>query len=62
MKLIGKGITFVASFAFMLALCLLEANPVLAGMTILFSGAWIVTYCYWWEEDQRRLRKEGGAR
>lgn len=51
----GEIITTVAVAAFMLSLCLVDGNPVLAFSTMFISGAWIIGY-HWWQEEERIYR------
>lgn len=53
---IGEFITGVAVAAFMLSLCTIDGNMILSIITMFVSGAWIVSYS-WWQEEERRLRE-----
>ena len=65
MKKICDFITYVAAFAFMLGLCMLDGNIVLAFILMFVSGIWLASRICVYEEDrlrrekQRRMR-EGG--
>ena len=56
MKTIGNIITFLAAFAFMLSMCMIDGNPVLAFTTMFISGAWLAGWGY--NQEEKRL-KEG---
>ena len=56
MKIIGKIITGLAAFTFVLSLCMMDADPVAAFFMMFVSGCWIAGYCYIWEE--KRLKEE----
>lgn len=56
MKTIGNIITCLAAFAFMLGMCTIDSNPVLALTTMFISGVWLAAYGY--TQEEKRL-KEG---
>lgn len=60
MKKIFDIITYLAALAFVLALSsidsALEKGSLMPFIVMLFTGAWIVCYCWQWEEE-RRLRE-----
>ena len=56
MKTINTIITTLAAFAFMLGMCSMDGNPVLAFATLFISGIVLAAYGYAYEE--KRL-KEG---
>lgn len=56
MKTIGNIITFLAAFAFMLGMCMIDGNPALALGIMLISGIWLGAYGY--RQEEKRL-KEG---
>lgn len=56
MKMIGNIITTLAAFTFMLAMCTMDSNPVLAFAAMFISGIVLAVYGYHYEE--KRL-KEG---
>ncbi len=56
MKKLGEIITGIAVAAFMISLCTIEGNMILSSITMFISGAWIVSYG-WWQEEERRLRE-----
>ncbi len=56
MKMIGNIITTLAAFAFMLGMCMIDTNPVLAVTAMFISGIVLAAYGYAYEE--KRL-KEG---
>lgn len=55
MKTIGNIITTLAAFTFMLSLCTMESNPVLAFAAMFISGIVLAVYGYQYEE--KRLRE-----
>ena len=57
MKRLCEIITYIAVFAFMLSLCTMDSNPILAFATMMIAGGWIVGYSWCWEE--RRRQREG---
>ena len=56
MKNCCEIITSVALVAFVLALCMIECNPIASVITMSLSGAWIVFHGYL-EEEERRMRE-----
>lgn len=56
MKKLGEIITTIAVIAFMISLCTIDGNTILSIITMFVSGAWIVAYS-WWQEEERRLRE-----
>lgn len=56
MKQFCEVITGVALVAFVLALCMIECNPIASVITMAASGAWIVFYGYM-EEEERKMRE-----
>lgn len=56
MKIIGNIITILAAFTFMLGMCTIDSNPVLAFAAVFISGIVLAVYGYQYEE--KRL-KEG---
>ena len=55
MKTIGNIITVLAAFAFMLGLCSVDGNPVLAIATLIISG--IVLAIVAFTEEEKRIRR-----
>lgn len=56
MKNIGEIITGIAVAAFMISLCTIDGNMILSLITMFISGAWIVSYSYW-QEEERKFRE-----
>ena len=56
MKNLCEIITSIAVAVFMLSLCTIDWNTILSIITMFVSGAWIVAYS-WWHEEERRLRE-----
>ena len=56
MKKLGEIITCIAVAAFMISLCTIEGNTILSIITMFISGAWIVSYS-WWQEEERKYRE-----
>lgn len=56
MKNICEIITSIAVVAFMISLCTIEGNLMFSLITMFLSGAWIISYS-WWEEEERRYRE-----
>lgn len=54
MKTIGNIITFLAAFAFMLGMCMIDGNPALALGIMLISGIWLGAYGY--AQEEKRLK------
>ena len=54
MKKFCEIITFIAIFAFMLSLCTLDSNPVLAFATMIVAGGWIIGFSWCYEERRQR--------
>lgn len=57
MKGIGNIITFLAAFAFMLGMCTIDGNPVLALSAMFVSGVWLAGYGYLEEEKRRKSER-----
>ena len=55
MSNLGEIITTIAVMAFLFSICLFESNPALAFITMFISGAWVVGYA-WWQEEERIAR------
>ena len=55
MKTIGNIISFLAAFAFMLGMCMIDSNPVAALTTMFVCGIWLAAYGYYQEE--KRLKR-----
>lgn len=54
MKTIGNIITVLAAFAFMLGMCMIDSNPVLAFTAMFISGIVLAAYGYAYEEKRIR--------
>ena len=54
----GEIITTIAVMAFLLAIYMVEANPVLSFIIMFFAGAWVVGYTWWQEEERIDRMKE----
>lgn len=57
MKTIGNIITVMAAFMFMLGMCMIDGNPVVALTTMFVSGVWLATYGYYHEAKQIKRGK-----
>lgn len=54
----GEIITTIAVVVFILSLYMFESNPVLASIIMFISGAWVVGYAWWQEEERIERMKE----
>lgn len=57
MKIISNIIATLAAFAFMLSLCTMDSNPVLAFAAMFISGIVLAAYGYAYEEKRIREGK-----
>lgn len=51
-------ITYVAAFAFMLGVCMLDGNIVLAFLLMFVSGIWLAARTCAYEEERLRREKQ----
>lgn len=57
MKTICNIITYLAAFAFMLSLSMMDGNPTAAVIILFFSVAWLGGYAFVWEENRRERER-----
>ena len=55
MKTIGNIITTLAAFAFMLSMCMVDGNPVLAFTIMFISGIVLVIVAF--NDEEERIRR-----
>ena len=55
---IGEFITGIAMVAFILSLCTIESLSLLSLSTMFISGAWVIGYSWWQEEERIERMKE----
>lgn len=53
METVCNIITVIASFAFMMALSMMDSNLTAAVIIMFFSGIWLAAYGFAWDEERR---------